>query len=594
MKLSLRPSRRMLLWLIPLALLLAILASRGPADALWLNAPGWSRARMVGSTRIEEAVPVALDDAGRIYLFVWPSDAGPRIVALSRAAETLWTQTLDMPGAQVNAPRLVWDGRALMLFWIGDQRLFAARIDSSGAVADPPAVLSGAAAVGSYAVASDTRGRLAVWFGGSRQAPGLYALPTGELGGPAALVDQAGFQPVLRFDGAGALHAIWARDSPSEQRATDVYYAPYPGGDFRPEQSALVVRIVGRRVGIDLTGPWFGLDQERGYLIWTASVASGLQAGASYTQYVSFPLNEPSQVSEIGALGVPDDADLAYEAPSGGGMEAGLRVLPAAGSSGGTSSLAAAATNPVFAPELAVVFENQVAYKHNQTVNQVGSLFLRAGAPAGYQLLSFGPSGSFTPALTSDRSRYLYATWRQLQPPGFGVYFASTAPDMQQALGGLTVSDVGRVTVDTIFGMVTGAIFAPLLAILWLIAPLMVLGVTWFVRRGAERATHWGVLLSLALALAAYWVTKLISFEGNLDYVPFSEWIPVIPSWLALPLRIAVPALIAVAALRIAWRYTYGAERRSALLFVLAYAGVDSLLTAAIYGGLLLNIFGPH
>jgi hypothetical protein len=120
------------------------------------------------------------------------------------------------------------------------------------------------------------------------------------------------------------------------------------------------------------------------------------------------------------------------------------------------------------------------------------------------------------------------------------------------------------------------------------------LGVTWFVRRGAERVTHWGVLASLGLALAAYWTTKLISFEGHFDYVPFSEWIPTIPSWLGLPLRIAVPALIAAVALRIAWRYTFQVERRSALLFVLIYAGVDALLTAAIYGGLLLDIFGPQ
>src|SRR5688572_1117033 len=106
MKLSLRLSWRMLLWLIPLGLLLlAILVSRGPTDALWLHAPGWSRARLVGNTRIEETVPVALDDAGRIYLFLSPADAGPQIVALSRAAESLWTQALDLPGAQIKAPR---------------------------------------------------------------------------------------------------------------------------------------------------------------------------------------------------------------------------------------------------------------------------------------------------------------------------------------------------------------------------------------------------------------------------------------------------------------------------------------------------------
>ncbi|HET9221513.1 MAG TPA: hypothetical protein VFO07_03370, partial [Roseiflexaceae bacterium] len=229
MKLSLRPSRRMLLWLIPVALcLLAILVSRAPADALWLQAPGWSRARLIGNTRLEEAVPIALDDGGQIYLFMWPADAGPQIVALSRSAQMLWTQPIEMPGGQIKNPRLAWDGRAIALFWIADQRLYRARVDPSGELVEPPTALSDTAAVDSYAVSTDGQGRLAVWFGGSRQAPGLYALPTGAPGEPATLVDQAGFQPVLRFDGAGGLHAVWVRDTETDSRSTRVYYAAYP------------------------------------------------------------------------------------------------------------------------------------------------------------------------------------------------------------------------------------------------------------------------------------------------------------------------------------------------------------------------------
>jgi hypothetical protein len=588
MKFSLRPSWRMLLWLIPLALfLLAIYVSRGPADALWLQAPGWSRARLVGNTRLEDAVPLALDDAGRIYLFLSPAEAGPQIVALSRSAQTLWRQPIDMPGAQLKSPRLAWDGRAIALFWIADQRLYSARLDPSGELVDSPKVLSGETAVASYAIASDAQGRLAVWFGGSRQAPGLYALPAGAPSGPATLVDQAGFQPVLRFDGAGGLHAVWVRDRESSPRSTLVYYAAYPDAVARPEPGRLVTTIADRRVGIDLEGPSFGLDSGYGYLVWRMILRTG-----SFVQYSSFPLSDPARISEPQALGVPDSAALRYAAPPADGLQAGPRVplAPnvAANSPGGL------AVSAGLDPELAVACEKLLDHKNRQSVNQVCAVFFGDGAPAGFQLLTFAPNGSFTPALTSDSSRYLYATWRQLQPPGFGVYLAGTAPDLRQALGGMTLGDLGRVTVETVFGMLTGAIFAPLLAALWLIGPLLALGITWFIRRGAERVTHWGVLASLALALAAYWATKLTSFEGHLGYVPFSEWIPMIPAWLALPLRIAVPVLIAAAALRLAWRYTYQVERRSAALFVLIYASVDALLTAAIYGGLLLDIFGPQ
>jgi hypothetical protein len=578
----------MLLWLIPLALfLLAILVSRGPADALWLHAPGWSRARLIGNTRLEEAVPIALDDIGQIYLFMSPADAGPQIVALSRSAKTLWTQPIDIPGAQIKHPQLAWDGQAVVLFWIADQRLYSARVDPAGELLDPPTALSGTTAVESYAVASDAQGRLAVWFGGSRQAPSLYALPTGAPSEPATLVDQAGFQPVLRFDAAGGLHAVWARDTETDSRSTRVYYAVYPDATARPEQGRLIATIDNRRVGIDLEGPVFGLDSSYGYLVWKVILRTG-----SFMQYAAFPLSDPARISEPQALGVPDSAALSYAAAPADGLQAGPRVQLAPNVA--TNSPGGLAISAGLDPELALACEKQIEHKNRQSVNQVCAVFFHAGAPAGYQLLSFAPSGSFTPALTNDRSRYLYATWRQLQPPGFGVYIAGTAPDLQQALGGLTLGDVGRVTVETVFGLLTGAIFAPLFAILWLIGPLMVLGVTWFIRRGAEHVTHWGVLVSLVLALVAYWAAKLTSFEGHLGYVPFSEWIPLIPAWLALPLRIVVPLLIAVAALRLAWRYTFQVERRSAVLFVLIYVGVDALLTAAIYGGLLLDIFGPQ
>jgi hypothetical protein len=588
MKFSPRLSWRMLLWLIPLALfLLAIVVSRSPADALWLQAPGWSRARLVGNTRLEEAVPIALDDAGRIYLFLAPADASPQIVALSRSAEMLWTQPIDAPSAQIKHPRLIWDGRTIALFWIADQHLYSARVDPSGELAERPAMRSGTTAVESYAVAADAQGRSAVWFGGSRQSPGIYALPAGAAGGPATLVDQAGFQPVLRFDGSGGLHAIWARDAETGSRSTRVYYAADSDAIVRPEPSQLVATIDDRRVGIDLEGPSFGLDSGYGYLVWKVILRTG-----SFMQYAVFPLSDPARVSEPQALGVPDSAALSYAAPPADGLQAGPRVplAPnlAANSPGGL------AISEGLDPELALACEKEIEHKNRQTVNQVCAVFFRHGAPASYQLLTFAPNGSFTPALTNDRSRNLYATWRQLQPPGFGVYIASTAPDLRQALGGLTIGDVGRVTVETVFGLLTGAIFAPLLAVLWLIGPLIALGVTWFFRRGAERVTHWAVLASLALALTAYWAAKLTSFEGHLGYVPFSEWIPVIPAWLALPLRIAVPVLIAALALRLAWRYTFQVERRSAALFVLIYAGVDALLTAAIYGGLLLDIFGAQ
>jgi len=593
MKISFRPSRKILFWLVPLLLfLLAFAISRGPVDALWLNAPGWSRARLVGNTQADQAVPIALDDAGQIYLLLFPADAAPgsaHVVALNRQAEAIWERALELSITRPKSPQLLWDGKAIELFWLGDQHLYTAQLDTAGTTLVPAKLLSGDTTVDSYAAAADAQGRVAVWYGGARQAPGVYALPTGDLSGPAALVDPAGLQPVLRFDSAGTLHAIWVADSTSEQRATDVYYAAYPDGIYRAGQRGRLMELAEHRVGIDLDGPWFGLDRQYGYLIWKVMVRAGF-----FTQYISFPLDKPSKLSEVRPLTVPGSAVLAYQPSHGGGFEAGPRVSLVSDPSRASASPSEITINPAAEQELVLANETQVDYKSHQVIGQASTLFFQDGAPAAYQLLSFTSNAAFTPAIISDRARYLYVTWREIRSPGFHVYFASTAPDIKQALRSLTIGDISRITVDTVFGLLTGALFSPLTAVLWLIAPLLLLALTWVTRRGDGRMARWGTPISLALGVGAYWVSKLVTFERDLTYVPFSEWIPLIPSWLAIPLRFGAPIIIFVVAIRTAWHYTYRKERRSAVLFMLVYAGVDSLLTMAIYGGLLLGTFGPH
>ena len=313
-----------------------------------------------------------------------------------------------------------------------------------------------------------------------------------------------------------------------------------------------------------------------------------------FTQYVSFPLDKPAQLSEVRPVTVPSGAVLAYTQPPGPGFEAGPRVSLVSDQSRNSASPSEITVNPAAEQELVLASETQVDYKSHQVIGQASTLFFQDGAPTAYQLLSFTPNAAFTPAIVSDRARYLYATWREIRSPGFNVYFASTAIDIKQALRSLTIGDISRITVDTVFGLLTGAIFSPLTAILWLIAPLLLLAPTWVIRRGDGRLARWGTPISLALAVGAYWVSKLVTFERDLTYVPFSEWIPLIPSWLAIPLRFGAPIIIFVVAIRTAWYYTYRRERRSAALFMLVYAGVDSLMTMAIYGGLLLGTFGPH
>jgi hypothetical protein len=91
-------------------------------------------------------------------------------------------------------------------------------------------------------------------------------------------------------------------------------------------------------------------------------------------------------------------------------------------------------------------------------------------------------------------------------------------------------------------------------------------------------------LISLAISLAGYWLIKLGMVPTMRSAVPLLVWIPVIPEGLHLILRIGIPVLIAVLALFVAYRATYGRDRKSPFLFMVTYAIVDGLLTMAFYG----------
>jgi hypothetical protein len=127
--------------------------------------------------------------------------------------------------------------------------------------------------------------------------------------------------------------------------------------------------------------------------------------------------------------------------------------------------------------------------------------------------------------------------------------------------------------------------------LLWLVLPCLLLAATWALRRGRASITSRGSLASIALALVAYWGVKLVTFARAASYVPFSGWIPIIPAPVGLVLQVVVPVIIALAGLTTAWYVVKRTEGQSALVFVIIYAIVDSLLTMAVYGGLLYNAF---
>jgi len=127
--------------------------------------------------------------------------------------------------------------------------------------------------------------------------------------------------------------------------------------------------------------------------------------------------------------------------------------------------------------------------------------------------------------------------------------------------------------------------------LVWLIAPVILIGLSSLIREENERLNSRGTLISLGLALLALWAGKFISLPQMQDYVPFSAWLPIIPSWMDLLLQVGVPLFFAGLGLLLAWQFTYRRQYASLFFFVVIYALVDGLLTMAVYGVLVYGAF---
>ena len=162
---------------------------------------------------------------------------------------------------------------------------------------------------------------------------------------------------------------------------------------------------------------------------------------------------------------------------------------------------------------------------------------------------------------------------------------------MVKALAGVTWGDLVRITRETVFGLLSGAVLSPIVVLLWMIAPLIIIFLTSFLRRkDDDKLTGIGTIISLLLAGAVYWAGKLLTVPGISQFVPFSAWIPAIPTWLQAPLQIGVPLAITILAINVAWRFTYRRQLASLLYFASLFAAVDGVLTMAIYGFLFYNL----
>ena len=585
---KLKTNRFILIGIIILTIIF-LTACSGADEHIWLKSPGWSRALLLGNSTLSDPVPMTLDEEGRIYfVLLTDTEEEPQktfnVIALDPSGSALWTRSLaEIDFSRPFSPHIIWENEGLRLFWLDTDSFYTLALDSQGNPLDDEAIrLSAEIEVESYAIAEDDSGRHTVWFSGSRENPGLYSLSTSDGKGEVISIAPEGIRPQLRYDRENTLHATWL-EYPLGYGDTKIIYAESPS--FNPQ--TVQEFSIGPSNGLD--GPIMGIDDTEVYLFWTIIIRSGLEAGAIRTQVMHFPLGKADLASEPILLAMPTTYDVQFESIENSSLNVGERISLKNGNLPKTVKVQKILTNPMQEGELAIIFRSPTQYLWRKEKEQVNMAYFDEGEATSYQPLSFTTSLSAYPNVLNSPDRYLYAVWlEKIEDDYNSVYFASTSPEIIETMSHSTARELGRVAMQVSFGILVGILMAPIAAGVLVVAPLGVLLLFSPIRKiGSNRTQDITGVISLIFAITLFWMGKFTMIPGMMNYVPFSAWVPEIPVFLADILRWAVPISIALIAIFVAWFYTYRQSNKSTLYFLLIYAGVDSLLTAAIYAVLI-------
>jgi len=580
-----------------ITLLLGILLTScsGLEEHLWLQSPGWSRAAFIGGTSTSSPVPMLLTADGDVFTLLSETDhetstSTLNLVHFETKPGTRFAIPVDIP---IHLPKqldLVWEDSDLRLYWIDRESLYTARISTSGSVLEDPVLLSGSESAGSFSLALFPDGQTSLWFAGTRAAPGVYMLNVAD-GDTPVQIDEQGIRIQTMVDQTGTLHAGWVH-YPYGYEATQIRYAAYEPGT--PPETVQVQQVQRMQLGPTTTLDDFalGLDEEEIYFFWTTVVHSGLESGMTRSLYLDFPIGQVIPDGLPQEIWVPTVYKLDFR-DMPGGFDVGQRISLSSLDFPATNELQDISTNPVVHDETAVVFRSPAQHLWRKTRLQVNLVYMRDGEPFAYQPLSFTPTTSSFPNIVSNANNNLYVTWLEKQENNrYSVYLASTEPAMVAALDVLTLKEVGNIALQSAFGMLIGALLAPIAAAVWMIAPLLVLLLfSPLGRIRSEKASNVVTVISLVVAVGLVWYTKLAVFPAMFDYVPFSAWIPDIPKTAGLVLQVFVPVITLIVSSIVAWHYTFRRGNYSSLYFILIYIGIDAMFTTSIYAVLIYGTF---
>jgi len=577
--------RHILLRILLLALFASVLSGcvNTQSNRLWMNAPGWSRAQLLGTASTMRPLSIDLDEDGTLYVVYFENEPETLLttVAIDATGEEKWRTSLDTAERyEGRYPAVMCTPEGIRVYWIVRGSLVEMILSEDGEIRRSPGRITEGVSVIHYDLARGPDGQRSIWFSSSRDNPGIYRLDPYGTVYQITYVDPYGVYPDIAYDANGVLHATWAYTS-GQQENTTYEYRQFPDGIHERDDVARSIQP-GLRTSDDTSGPELGFDGLVVYITWSAGIRTGLRAGETENMVASFVPGFPETYTVPQRMFVTMEYELPYEDWTGP-MDVGPRVNWAFNEYG-TDQLKDIAPLPSNGGESAIAMRARVNTRSGQSQSQIGLAYLINGVLDSYQLLTFTYSASATPALIENDDGQLYAIWLEVTDVDeFSIYLSSTVPAIRDRYNALTSEDIQQMAFDTAFGMVSGLLLAPVV-FLWLLPAMLVLALTSWLRRGEGRGQFIRSVLCAVLAASAYWVVKIGVFPTILTSVPFSAWIPTISIGIGAALRIAVPVVIALIGILSALR---GVQKRGAFsptVFLLVYAIWDGLLTLAVYG----------
>lgn len=574
---------------------LVILSSACSADypeRLWLPADGWSRALAVGRSSTGGQVAM-LVEGERVLAFLAspPNNQSASLVSIP-FADPIGHETHPLPaleGRSIRQASLLKTGQAYRLYWVEDRTVYWSEWGHEPAQATEPRGVNIAGGVANYAVAAGPGGQVSLWIAGTEDQPGLYVISTGDASPEQPLIDPLGHRPDLA-PAAEGLHAVWLQPPAGAGQARIMY--SYLGWDsVTPSNPVEVATRTLSNTDVH-SGPWIGVQGGYAYVFFTVEIKSGLRAGETDTTVHIFPVSDTTSVQRLGnrihIQSAPEgvSSDPADELSGEAGLDPWEPMIES-----GSAALTQLAPDRNARTRLAVALEADLLNSRNQRQSQVAVLYFQDGNPLGTEVVTFTPAPSTRPIIQSGQDGDLHLLWlERAEQEGQVVYYGSTHSQVGRALQGITGDDLGRLTAETGFALLSGLLFFPL-ALLWLIFPVVIILASSFLRREGESLRRRGTLISVTLAVASYWFVKLLVIPGLFVTTPFSPWYPVMPAWLAQGFRFLVPIAVSSLGFVAAWLFTYRRGRHSPLFFILLFGIVDGALSMAIYAESLIGGF---